>query len=109
MLVPDPWFTEFAHARTSWRDDGRREDVPRKDHEGPSFGIGSRVVFSGSDPGTRREWTVEDFDRPLPPPGVYTAWRLGGDTTPTCTIRRGSAVKTGVSITRLELAPENDN
>lgn len=100
---PDPWYAEFAHvlasrARISWRDDGREEDVPHQDHEEPSFAIGDRVVFRDSDPVSRREWTFAEFDRP---PG-WPAWSTPLET---CTIRRGSTVKRGVSIDRLELVP----
>jgi hypothetical protein len=99
-LHPDPWHAEFAHPGKTIapEDDDRREEVPSQEPEVPSFNIGDQVVFRDSDPGTRREWTVAEFDTL---PGMYT---IPGTPLETCTVRRGSTVKRGVSFSRLELA-----
>jgi hypothetical protein len=107
ILGADPWHAEFAHVRAaSQRDDGQEENVSRKKPEEPSFGVGSQVVFKDSDPAGRRPWTVVALDQP-PFPGylALTSLRYWAETDPTCTIRRGSLVKTSISMARLEPAP----
>jgi hypothetical protein len=96
---PDPWRTEFAHPgkTVSRRDETPEEEMPHGDREEPLFGIGDLVVFRDSDPATRREWKVTEFDQQH---GQF----LYGTPPVTCTVSRGSTVKRGVSVSRLEPA-----